>query len=182
MELLEKRFWVALSFFGILLLVSLIFIVSSQKRGKPSFSLSSVIKGNGFFRLDKPANISVNSPFKVNFIANSDNKQVNAVALSVTFDPNKLSIINMDTTQSFCQFYPENKFSNDSGTISIQCGAPSPGFRGETTIASVTFLAKNMGETVVTINEKSQILLNDGKGTNIFTRPVNETLVILNNI
>lgn len=170
-----------LIFFSLVILGSILFLLNNVKK-KNSVSIFEKIKGEGFYKIEKPESVSPNIPFKVKIIADSDNKDVNAVGLFVSFDPNKLTIMNLDTSQSFCQFYPENKFSNAVGIISIQCGAPNPGFNGESTIAVVTFIAKNVGETFLSISDKSQILLNDGKGTDIFIKPLRESIVILNKI
>jgi len=93
-----------------------------------------------------------------------------------------LEIINLDTTQSFCQFYPVNRFNNIQGTITIECGAPSPGFNGKNTIAKIKFFAKTIGNAIIKIKPTSQILLNNGKGTNIFSGPSQKTVLILNSI
>jgi hypothetical protein len=120
--------------------------------------------------------------FKAVFIADSDNRVANAVAMSIIFDPKKLTVISIDTSRSFCQFYPENKFNNSAGAIKIECGSPSPGFKGENTIAEVTFMAKALGETSLKIDNTSQILLHDGKGTNIFSKPADYYITIVNSI
>lgn len=136
----------------------------------------------GIFSINGPNQVNVNIPFKLKFIANSQNQTVNAVALEIVFDANKIEVLNVDTSQSFCQFYPQNRFNNNKGTVSIQCGAPHPGFRGENTIAEITFLPKSLVQTEIKITDKSLILISDGKGSNIFSQAVNHNLSILNNI
>jgi len=136
----------------------------------------------GIFSITGPNDASVNIPITLNFMSNSNDQSVNAVSLQVTFDPKVLEVIKIDTTQSFCQFYPENRFNNNLGTLSIQCGAPHPGFKGENVIASVQFLPKLITQTSLNISNESMILVSDGKGTNIFSKPVSHTLTILNNI
>ncbi len=136
----------------------------------------------GAYQIEAKEQVSVYSRYKVKFIANTEKQPVNAVSLYVTFDPKKLKILNLNTTQSFCQFYPENKFDNNKGKISIACGSPNPGFTGKNTIAEVEFFTKNIGKSSIKILPKSQILLNDGKGTNIYRDPIEHEFIILNDI
>ncbi|NMC35706.1 hypothetical protein GYA49_01535 [Candidatus Beckwithbacteria bacterium] len=136
----------------------------------------------GTYQIESDQQVSVSIPFTMRFNVDTKGKAVNAVGLYVNFDPNMIEIINLETAQSFCQFYPENKFSNSEGTISIGCGAPNPGFTGKNTIAVVKFYPKNLGETIIKVLPKSQILLNDGKGTDIFSGPIEHKITILNSI
>jgi cohesin domain-containing protein len=170
-----------LIFFGLLVLVSLFFVFTPKKRWDLKFKLGTSYRP-GIFQIVADKEVSANSPFSIKFVADSDDQAVNAVALEIEFDPDRLEILNVNTSQSFCQFYPENKFNNAQGTISIHCGAPHPGFRGEDIIANVKFLAKIVGQTKIEITEKSMILLDDGKGTNIFSKPVVKTISVVNHI
>jgi hypothetical protein len=178
--LLNNPLYYFLGGFALLAIISFIVILVLRNSYLPHRQIQ---KGkNGFYKISVTNNLTVDTTFEVSFIASTGNQPVNAVNLSVDFDPQKINISKIDTSKSFCQFYPVSKFSNSKGTINIECGAPNPGFTGENTIAIVTFYAKNAGETLLKINNKSQILLNDGKGTNIFATPSEKTLLILNNV
>ncbi|MGI5827886.1 MAG: cohesin domain-containing protein [Patescibacteria group bacterium] len=177
----ELFYWVVLASFALIALISLSYILISQNFfGK--LVLGKKTQGNGAFYIEADREVLVSTMFKAQIIADSDNQAANAVALFVSFDPDKLSIVNVDTSKSFCQFYPVNKFNDTKGTISIECGSPSPGFKGQNTIAEITFMAKTVGETKIKISENSLILLNDGKGTNIFSQPSEQTVMIVNHI
>ncbi len=136
----------------------------------------------GYFYISGDTQASVNVPLLVSFGIDSNNQLVNAVSLQVEYDPKYLEVVKVDTTQSFCQFYPENRFNNMQGTLSIQCGAPHPGFKGKGVVASVQFIPKNVSQTNIAVSDKSMILVSDGKGTNIFTKPLTHPLTVLNNI
>ena len=136
----------------------------------------------GSYKLQAEPVTFVNSHYRMTFTADTNGQDVNAVGLYLKFDPEIMRIINMDTTKSFCQFYPENKFDNTNGTVSIACGAPNPGFSGTSDIAIIDFYINNIGKAKVEILPKSQLLLNDGKGTNIFNEAITHELTILNNI
>lgn len=177
----EKIFLIILTIFFLTSLGSSIILFSKTKL-KKSPSIFNKITKNGTFIIESPSEVPVNSPFNVRFIVDSKGKNTNAVALYVKFDPQKLSVLNIDTSNSFCQFYPENKFDNTQGTISLQCGAPSPGFKGKDTLISISFMSQNIGETYLDLSEKSKILIDDGKGTNIFSDFIKQKILILNTI
>ncbi len=181
MRLSNTVYWILLSIFGFTLVFSVGLLFRLQGKSLTPTTLGSQ-NASGTYKIDASETVSVSSPYQVKFIANTDGKAVNAVSLYVAFDPEKLRILNVNTSDSFCQFYPENKFNNTAGTISISCGAPSPGFTGESVIAVVDFYTTNIGQASLTITDKSQILLNDGKGTNIFSTPIEHKLLILNGI
>jgi len=177
----DLLFFLLLSFFIILILISL--GILSQRNNSPIKSANSSLDYKpGNFTIQGIEQASVNIPFNLKFIANTNKQTSNAVALEVTFDSDVLEVINVDTSQSFCQFYPENRFNNVQGTISIQCGAPHPGFKGENIIANIKFMPKSIAQTQVMITDKSLILISDGKGSNIFSKPVQHNITVLNNI
>jgi hypothetical protein len=177
----DKIYWIIFGLFGGLFILASFVIFSKKIIDKNSGKIKGRT-GNGFYRIEANTKPIAGSKFKVQFIANSDNKNVNAVGLIASFDPIRLQVANIDTAQSFCQFYPVNKFDNGAGKIHIECGAPNPGFKGENTIAVIEFVARIIGETKIRVGEDSQILLNDGKGTNIFSTPTEVSISILSNM
>jgi len=134
---------------------------------------------NGTLNIIAPNNVDVTTSFDVILEVDTDGQPVNAVGLDATYDINRLQIIAMDTTESFCEFYPENRFDNQTGTITISCGLPSPGFTGTNRLAKITFESVSVGIADITIQPQSQILLNDGKATNILTQPPTKQINIL---
>lgn len=176
----DKYFYFILLFFVILLSISLFLILNQSSKGK-SISLPA-LKPSGVFIIEAPDQVDYSKSFRVQVIADTKGKNINAVALNLSFNSEKLSVVNMDTSSSFCQFYPENRFNNEAGTISIQCGAPSPGFKGKSNIVSLELLPKSIGQANLEISPESMILLNDGTGKNIFSQPISHTINILNSI
>lgn len=110
---------------------------------------------------------SVNTPFTLSLTIEPQNQPVNAVGLYLKFNPTKLQVLDIDTSQSFCQFYPEKRFDNNLGTVNLVCGAPHPGSVEKTTVLKLEFMPLVVGGTVLSLDPRSQILLSDGKGTNI---------------
>lgn len=136
----------------------------------------------GYLQLITPDAITANNPFELEIKVNTNKQRVNAVGINLNFDPLKLQILDLDSSQSFCQFYPEKKFDNQSGFVKLACGAPHPGFIGEDTALVIRFMPLTVGQTTISTNKHSQILLNDGKGTNVLSQYPSKTLNILSGL
>ncbi len=94
--------------------------------------------------------------------------EVNAMGLHIKYNPIYLQVLNVTTDKSFCVFYTENSFNNTAGLIRISCGAPSPGFRGDSVAVRIKARATIPGRAEIRVDDQaSQILANDGKGSNI---------------
>jgi hypothetical protein len=106
-------------------------------------------------------------PYVVKVMAISPNDNLNSVGIYLRFDPQKLRVIEVDTLRSFCQFYPEKKFDNQLGSISLACGAPHPGSKGDLELMTITFLPLVEGVSQVSVDGRSVLLRSDGKGTNL---------------
>jgi hypothetical protein len=129
-----------------------------------------------------PDKTSINKPFKAVIEMDTQGNNVNAVGIYLKYDPNFLQLTNMDTTQSFCQFYPEKKFDNNLGTISLACGSPHPGISGKDTLLELEFIPRRIGSTRIWTDPNSQILVSDGKGTNILNVPVSTEITVMNTL
>jgi len=137
--------------------------------------------GSLIIEADEP--VLVNQPFKVRLIADPNHQTINAVGFYLRFNPTNLQLLNLDTTQSFCQFYPEKKFDNVSGTVTLVCGAPHPGTSEKSIIMELEFMPLTVGTHNLLIDPKSQILLSDGKGTNILDgQDIHYQISVLNNL
>ncbi len=121
---------------------------------------------------------AVNQEYNMSLMLNSGSVNVNAAGIYLKFDPEKLKVTKIDTLNSFCQFYPEKKFDNNMGTISLACGSPHPGYRGESELIKVTFLPVATGTTNILMDTKSSILKSDGKSTNLLNKfPIAEVQI-----
>jgi hypothetical protein len=140
------------------------------------------VESNGEITLEAPETISVNRPFTMNIVIDSMGNDVNAVGLYMRFDPQALELVNMDTSQSFCQFYPEKRFDNNLGTVSLACGSPHPGIKGESTLVKLEFLPTKLGTSQVYILPESELLKSDGQGTNILTEYPSYDVSVINTL
>jgi hypothetical protein len=117
----------------------------------------------------QPANVQLNQPFTAEVVIDSLGNKVNAAGVYLRFDPQHLRLLDLNTRSSFCQFYPEKKFDNNLGTVSLACGSPHPGIAGTSTLMELSFLPIGVGTTIIKATEESQILVSDGKGNNILS-------------
>lgn len=121
----------------------------------------------GEVTIHPPDQVQVNKPFELTVDIDTRKQLVNVVGIYLRFNPNHLQILDFDTSQSFCQFYPEKKFDNSQGIVSLACGSPHPGVSGKNTLIKLTLQPLVTGTTNILIDPKSQLLLSNGKGTNI---------------
>lgn len=152
------------------------------------FSQSSVNISSLFSRT-KPGIITfqhdpaypINQPFKLSINLNTNNQKVNAVGVYLRFNTSQLQLLDLDTRKSFCQFYPEKKFDNNLGTVSLACGSPHPGVSGENNLMILEFIPLVAGTTSIQLDPNSKILLSNGKGTNVLSEfPIAQFNLITN--
>ena len=131
----------------------------------------------GFQLRQGPAKLYFSSPytevlpnqvFTVDLRVDTNFQAINAVQAHLQLDPKKLTIVNMTTNKSFCTLYTENSFDPSKGTVNIACGAPHPGFQGDSLVVSLSVRAKAAGSATIKADPQSaQVLADDGKGTNL---------------
>ena len=86
--------------------------------------------------------IAANSNLSLDFRVNSSSA-ITSVVANLIFDPTRLSVASIDSSESSFQTQWEQTFDNTAGTISIQRSTPSPGASGDKLIAKITFQAKS---------------------------------------
>lgn len=124
---------------------------------------------------------NVGSTFTVNVTASTDGTAANSFQADIRFPADKLEITSISTGGSVCTLFPfQPSYNNSSGTGQIQCGLPSPGYNGNGgKLGTVTFRGKATGSATVTLASSSQVLANDGQGTNILTSLGNATFTLV---
>jgi hypothetical protein len=121
-----------------------------------------------YYYLQVQEYIAVGQTFKVELHARTGGDAINAVGAHLQYNPFYLEVVSMTTDRSFCTFYTENSFDNQLGMVTIGCGTPNPGFQGDSLVVSLMMRAKFPGHTTIVPDpEYTQILANDGKGSNI---------------
>jgi len=176
---LDFKLFVSIASFVVFVIALLFFRFSTNP---PDIAGMFKTVKNGSLVLEIEDRVVVNTPFTVSAIVDSSNQKVNAVGFYLRYEPQHLELIDFDTSGSFCQFYPEKKFDNSVGIMSLACGSPHPGFSGKSTLITLTFMPKVVANSIISVDPKSQILLSDGKGTNILETFPQERISILNSL
>ncbi len=106
--------------------------------------------------------------FDVSFFINTNKNSINSIDLRIKFDANKLMIASPSAGKSIIGVWPQPPvYSNTQGTAKL-VGIVPGGINTESgLITTITFQAISSGEATVEINPSSQILLNDGMGTQV---------------
>jgi hypothetical protein len=114
---------------------------------------------------------SVGSTFNVSIVVNTGGKSVNAVKADIKFPANKLQVVNPSAGTSFISIWvSQPTYSNTAGTLSFQGGLPNPGIKTDSgVISTITFRATAPGTAKLTLLDTSQVLANDGQGTNLLS-------------
>jgi hypothetical protein len=107
-------------------------------------------------------------------------EQINTVSTEISFPADKLSLLSLGKTNSFCSFFVEEKINNTLGKIKISCLAPFPGTNKMSNVVSLTFKKIGSGSADLSLSSDSLVLANDGYGTNVLQNLSGQT-VALNN-
>ena len=138
-----------------------------------SFGVASVAKAEGasLYLSPQTGTFFIGSTFDISVFVNTGGNNVNAVKVDLKFDQRKLQIASPTAGRSFIAVWiSQPTFSNIEGNASFRGGVPSPGINTSSGLVStITFRAIQPGEAIVSILDSSQVLLDDGKGTNILS-------------
>jgi hypothetical protein len=106
------------------------------------------------------------STFEVPFLINTRGADINTVTLNISYDPNKLSVVDPSGGKSIVGlWFDPPSYDNATGLESLG-GIITNGITTNAgLITTITFKVRGTGETVVQINSSSRVLLNDGLGT-----------------
>lgn len=107
----------------------------------------------------------------VSFLVDTGGESINAVQADILFPADKLQVVNPVASTSFISIWvTAPTYSNTDGTIHFQGGLPTPGIKTSGgVISTVTFRIKSPGNATIRFAPSSQVLRNDGQGTNILT-------------
>lgn len=111
------------------------------------------------------------STFDVSIVLDTGPQAVNAVAVELQFPPNVVQVANPAAGSSIVSIWATPPtFSNAEGTVRLQGGIPSPGVKTDQGVVTVlTFRAVAPGRASLVFSGESQVLANDGRGTNILS-------------
>lgn len=106
------------------------------------------------------------STFQVPILINTKNKSINGIEVRISFDKDKLFIVNPTGGTSIIGVWVEPPgYDNTRGTANYVGVVPNGIITEAGLVGTITFKAKAPGNAVVSISSNSKILLNDGLGT-----------------
>ncbi len=92
---------------------------------------------------------------------------INAVQTTIAYDTDKITVTDILTANSFCQLFPIRAVDVANGKATIACGLPTPGYNKTAgTVAELLLHLKQSGTFSLKF-ENSEVLANDGLGTNV---------------
>ena len=117
----------------------------------------------------------VGSTFDVSLVLDTKGIAVNTLEIDLEFPANKIQLVNPSVGQSIVQLWPAPPtFSNREGRMYFVGGIPSPGINtSDGVVLTLSFRVIAPGKGQISFGDKTSVLANDGKGTNILgkTRP-----------
>lgn len=113
------------------------------------------------------------------FVSSAD-QAMNAIAGTISFPADLLQVVSISKSGSVLSLWVQDPtFSNVDGTISFSGVVPNPGYTGARGRAiSIQFRGKKVGTGSITFSSASQVLANDGNGTDILTATVPATVTV----
>ena len=110
------------------------------------------------------------STFSVSIYLDTKGNEINAAEVDLRFPPDILQITTPTAGESFIsEWLTPPSYSNSGGTISFRGGIPGGIVTSAGLVSTITFRGRASGIAKVEFLDSSKILLNDGKGTPIFT-------------
>lgn len=149
---------------------TILFLLPMSIGAQTDNRVKSTYLGASLYMAPLPENPRTNSNFTLTIKTDSLEQPINAITGRLTFNPDKLEIINVSKIGSIFNLWVEEpNYSNIEGRVSFQGGVPNPGFMGNGgTALHIIFKAKSPGITSL-VWDRAEILAHDGKGTNILT-------------
>ena len=111
---------------------------------------------------------AVGTTFDVSVLLNTNGQDVNAVQMELSFPSDKLQLVSPSAGSSVIQIYTTPpRYDNNAGRVEIVGGIPNGINVSSGLITKLTFRVRSVGPASLRFTGQSQILLNDGRGTNV---------------
>lgn len=125
--------------------------------------------GAGLFLNPASGTFLVGGTFDISVVLDTRGVAINTVAVDLSFPPDKLQIASPSVGKSIIQVWPAPPvFSNREGRIYFVGGIPSPGIvTSQGVVLTLTFRVVSPGNAEIRFGEKTTVLANDGKGTDV---------------
>lgn len=149
-------------FLSALMFAALVFLLY----GEAQAASVSITPNAGTFSVDSTFDVAVN--------LDTQGKTVNAMKIKIQFPPDKLQLVSPTSGKSFIAIWASPpSYNNQAGTIDLQGGVPGGISTTSGTVTKLTFRVKSTGTALVKVLDTSEVLLNDGSGTNVMEQANN---------
>ncbi|OGH93034.1 MAG: hypothetical protein A2534_01620 [Candidatus Magasanikbacteria bacterium RIFOXYD2_FULL_39_9] len=117
-------------------------------------------------------NFLVGGTFDLSIVLDTKHVSVNTIEAELLFPRDKIQLANNSIGKSIIQFWPAvPEFSNEQGRVYFAGAIPSPGVNiSEGVVLTLTFRVISLGEAEIRFGDKTSVLANDGKGTNVLNQ------------
>ena len=126
---------------------------------------------NSIIKFDPESDVVIQSSEKTIAIkVFTGGEAINVVNATVKYDPEAVEILDIITTNSFCDpsLFLERNIDKEKGEVRITCGIPNPGYSLPTgTVAELLMQPLSLKAISLEFAEETQVLANDGLGTNV---------------
>ncbi|MBU6370588.1 MAG: hypothetical protein KGH93_02775 [Patescibacteria group bacterium] len=135
---------------------------------QPSVSVdaSKLLQKSHLFFSPASATIIQGATIEIPVFVDTEGRSINAVSLSVNFDPSKMVLVNPSNSNSIIGIWVDPpSYSNTAGTLSLSGVIPNGITTSSGLITTMTFRAVSSGQAPITISSASRVLANDGQGS-----------------
>jgi hypothetical protein len=124
---------------------------------------------NSSLRLQPEGGVfSLNRDQQVQVVLDTGEEEINALSVSLSYDPAQIEIGRIDLSDSPCEFILERAIDRTKGELRIACTtAVTPAAAGQVRVASFFVKGKKGGPARIAFGEDTQVLANDGLGTDV---------------
>lgn len=150
------------------LFIGLLFLLPSSA-GAATLNLSPV-----------QASVGTGAIFTETVFVSTTDQAMNAISGTISFPTDLLQVVSVSKSNSVLSLWVQDPtFSNTNGTISFSGIVPNPGYiGGGGRVVSIQFRGKRAGTGSVVFSASSQVLANDGNGTDILSDTSSATVTI----
>ncbi len=117
-------------------------------------------------------------PQRISVLLDSGGESINAIRLSLEYNPSELKIQSVDMDRSLCEHFILSEHNSQTGRIEMECIISNPGFKGTSAVVTDLFFKAEDHTSLSALRflEDSQVLANDGLGTNVLRMAINSTI------
>lgn len=165
----------------VIIFFSLISIIFVSFESKIVFNLDLISKPKeASFVIPSKGQYSIGEVFPMKIDIADIKTPINVVQADISFDPDKIEIVDINTDDSFSNIFIQKEINNQLGFARLTGGLPNPGYSGERGIfGTILFKGKTPGFVNIKFLPTSMVLANDGNGTNVLKDLASASYLIL---